>query len=89
MTVEHPSNANNGLPRLATVENTAKVFVAAGQTPAAIRANIFKAEDRINSRGEKIPGNGLAASGAIVRRGRKILIDLDRYGAWLSGRVEG
>ena len=76
-----------GMPRLATVENTAQVFAAAGQSPAAIRANIFKAADRYNSRGEKINGNGLAAAGAIVRRGRKVLIDLDRYGAWLAGRV--
>ena len=53
----------------------------------AIRANIFKAADRFNSRGEKINGNGLAAAGAIVRRGRKVLLDLDRYGAWLAGRA--
>lgn len=89
MTVEQGTTVQQGLPRLATVENTAIVFTEAGETQASIRANIFKAEDRINSRGEKIPGNGLAASGAIIRRGRKVLIDLDRYGAWLAGRVEG
>jgi hypothetical protein len=72
------------LPRLATVENTAKTFAAAGQTPAAIRANIFKSADRKNSRGELICGNGLANTGAIIRRGRKVLIDLDKYGAWLA-----
>ena len=71
--------------RLATVANTAKAFADAGQTPLAIRANIFKAEDRLNSRGEKIHGNGLAAAGAVIRRGRRVLIDLDRYGAWLAG----
>ena len=78
---------NAGLPRLATIEKTAEVFANAGETPAAIRANIFKAADRFNSRGEKINGNGLAAAGAIVRRGRKVLLDLDRYGAWLAGRA--
>lgn len=83
MTTEQ--NTQQGIPRLATVENAAKVYAPAGQTPSAIRANIFKSEDRLNSRGEKIRGNGLAASGAIIRRGRKVLIDLDRYGAWLSG----
>jgi len=77
--------APQGLPRLATVQNAAEVFADAGETPSAIRANIFKADDRYNSRGEKIPGNGLAATGAIIRRGRKVLIDIDRYGAWLSG----
>src|SRR5437870_506392 len=88
MTIERFTAAQQGLPRLATVANAAIVFDEAGETQASIRANIFKAEDRINSRGEKIPGNGLAASGAIIRRGRKVLLDLDRYGAWLAGRVE-
>jgi len=75
------------LPRLATIEVTAQVFSNAGETPAAIRANIFKAAERFNSRGEKIPGNGLDRYGAVIRRGRKVLIDLDRYGAWLAGRA--
>lgn len=73
-------------PNLATVENAAKHFANAGQTPGAIRCNVFKANDRLNSRGERILGNGLAAHGAIIRRGRRVLIDLDRYGAWLSGQ---
>ena len=73
------------LPRLATVEKASEAFAEAGETPAAIRANIFKAADRFNSRGEKISGNGLAATGAIIRRGRKVLIDIDKYSAWLSG----
>ena len=76
-----------GLPRLATIEKTAEVFANAGQTPAAIRAHVFKSNDRYNSRGEKIQGNGLAAAGAVIRRGRRVLIDIDRYGAWLAGRA--
>ena len=75
------------LPNLATVENAAKHFANAGQTPGAIRCNVFKADSRLNSRGETIQGNGLAAHGAIIRRGRRVLIDLDRYGAWLAGRA--
>lgn len=78
-------STNAAPPHLATVKKTAEYFADAGETPAAIRANIFKSADRFNSRGEKIKGNGLAATGAIIRRGRKVLIDLDRYGAWLSG----
>ena len=85
MTAEQ--SAPQRLPRLATVDKTAEAFADAGETPAAIRANIFKSQDRFNSRGEKIHGNGLAATGAIIRRGRKILIDLDAYGRWLAGRV--
>ena len=76
-----------GLPRLVTVEKAAEIFSNAGETVGAIRANIFKAEDRYNSRGEKITGNGLAETGAIIRRGRKVLIDIDRYAAWLAGRA--
>ena len=30
--------------------------------------------------------NGLADSGAIVRIGRKVLIDVQRYDAWLDGQ---
>lgn len=77
---------DRALPHLATIERTAAIFADAGETPAAIRARIFKAADRVNSRGERIAGNGLAESGAIIRRGRKILIDVDRYAAWLAGR---
>jgi len=84
---EMNSEQSQALPRLATVEKTAEVFANAGETPNAIRANIFKAADRFNSRGEKINGNGLASYGAIVRRGRKVLIDLDAYGRWLAGRA--
>ena len=75
------------VPKLATVENAAKHFEQAGQTPGAIRCNVFKADSRLNSRGETIQGNGLAAHGAIIRRGRRVLIDLDRYGAWLAGQA--
>ena len=73
-------------PWLATVPVLASVYSDAGKTPGAIRMDIFKADDRLNSRGEKIEGNGLAAYGAIVRRGRKVLIDVHRYGNWLAGR---
>jgi hypothetical protein len=75
----------NDTPQIATVKVAAKIFADAGQTESAIRANIFKSDDRFNSRGEKIHGNGLAASGAIVRRGRKVLIVVPRYAAWLTG----
>ena len=74
------------LPRLATVENEAKAFAEAGQTPLAIRGNIFKMNDRTDKNGKAIKGNGLGATGAIIRRGARIYVDLDRYGAWLAGR---
>ena len=50
-------------------------------TQAAMRALILNAEDRVNSRGERIAGNGLAS--AIVRVGRKVLIDEQAFFAWI------
>lgn len=71
---------------LATVPVLATVYADAGKTAGAIRMDVFKAEDRINSRGDAIKGNGLAEYGAIIRRGRKVLIDVHRYGDWLACR---
>jgi hypothetical protein len=75
------------LPTLSTVKNLPSFFPAVGLTLAAIHGHIFKAQDRLDSKGRKIPGNGLAATGAIIRRGRKVLIDVDKYAGWLAGGV--
>ena len=86
--VSYIESGSTGVPPtwLATVPVLAKIYADAGATPAGIRMDIFKADDRLNSRGEKIVGNGLAAHQAIVRRGRKVLVDVVRYGNWLAGR---
>lgn len=47
-----------------------------GLTEAALRWDLF-------NRGT----NGLADSGAIIRRGRRILIDPERYLDWLAART--
>jgi len=80
--------ATSTLPKLATVKTLPSCFPLLGLTAAAIHGHIFKARDRFDSKGRRIPGNGLASTGAIIRRGRKVLIDVDRYGAWLSGDGE-
>ncbi len=67
--------------RLATIEQTAKLYPF---TPAALRDLVFRANDRQNSRGETIKGNGLAKAGAVVRIGRKVLIDLDGFETWID-----
>ena len=51
--------------------------------PAGLRHLIFLAEERECSKG-KLPGNGLKESGAILRAGRKLLIDEDRFFNWLD-----
>jgi len=83
---ELAGHAAHGTPWVVTVEVLARIYADAGKTPSAIRADIFKSADRINSRGERIVGNGLAAHGAVIRRGRKVLLDVHRYGDWLAGR---
>lgn len=52
---------------------------------AALRNLIFKAEPRQSSRGE-IPGNGLIECGAIIRVGRKVLIDETRFFDWVRSQ---
>ena len=83
-----PHSFSVAMPRwIVTVDVLSTIYGDAGKTPSAIRADIFKAEDRFNSRGERIAGNGLAAHGAVIRRGRKVLLDVHRYGDWLAGRA--
>lgn len=55
-------------------------------TPASLRNLILNAADRVNSRGERIPGNGLAEAGAIVRIGRRVLIDEQSFFRWIASQ---
>jgi len=80
-------NRSVNLPKLSNVKNVPSCFPLLGLTTAAIHGHIFKAQDRFDSKGRKIAGNGLASTGAIIRRGRKVLIDVDKYAAWLAGAV--
>ena len=56
-----------------------------GFTPASLRNLIFKAEPRVTYEGE-IPGNGLIESGAIIRVGRKVLIDDQKFLEWMRSQ---
>jgi len=51
--------------------------------PAALRGLIFKANPRITHDGPQ-PGNGLIEAGAIIRIGRRVLIDEDKFFAWIE-----
>ena len=51
-----------------------------------LRHLIFYSQPRINSRGEKVPGNGMDEFGVIVRLGRKVLIDEAEFFAWLDAK---
>ena len=52
-------------------------------TLAAITNQVFKAAPRHSSLGE-IPGNGMNDYGVIVRINGRVLIDEDRYFAWVD-----
>jgi len=55
-----------------------------GFPEGTLRHLIFHREERKNSKGEVIPGNGMTEAKVIVRVGRKILIDETRFFEWLD-----
>jgi len=55
---------------------------------SSLRNLIFKAEPGHSTKGE-IPGNGLIEAGAIIRIGRKVLIDEARFFAWVDQQNGG
>ena len=76
------SNVDSGPRPLYTVSQFAERHKAFPQ--AAQRALILNAAPRQNSRGEEVPGNGLEKSGAILRIGRRVLIDEQRFFFWIA-----
>jgi hypothetical protein len=79
-------NTRGGL-RLAAIKQVPDLEGYRWLTEPALRHLIFAADDRINSRGERVAGNGLGL--ALVRVGRRVLVDLDAFDQWLeSHRVQ-
>ena len=68
--------------RLVTVKELPNIAGYGCFSEAAIRHLIFNAEDRFSASGEVIPGNGLAY--AVLRLGRRVLLDLDEFDRWLD-----
>ena len=64
---------------LLTVPQFAHKYPAWSQP--ALRALILNADDRLNTRGDRLAGNGLAP--AILRVGRKVLIDEQAFFSWI------
>lgn len=85
MRTETESPAHTGQPnrakRLATIAQAATQYPF---TAAALRDLKFKAYDRQNSRGEIIKGNGTGPAGVWIQVGRKVLLDCDRFDAFLD-----
>lgn len=68
--------------RLATIKQMPSLDGYGWLTESALRHLVFAAEDHVNSRGEKVRGNGL--NSAIIRVGRRVLMDLDAFDRWLD-----
>lgn len=74
------------MTQLKTVNQFAEAHPAF--TLAALRAYIFKANPRITHEGTQ-PGNGLIEAGAIVRLGRRVLINEAKFFAWIEQQQSG
>lgn len=72
-------------PNLMTVRVTCQRYKDAFPNERVLRNLIFKARDRYSS-GGVIKGNGLDV--AIIRIGRKVLIDEDKLIEWLYSHTE-
>lgn len=85
MRTENETTAPTGQPnrakRLATIPQAATQYPF---TAAALRDLKFRAFDRTNSRGEVIKGNGTGPAGVWIQLGRKVLLDCDRFDAFLD-----
>ena len=52
----------------------------------SLRWLIFNARERFSASGEPFGGNGLEEAGAILRIGRKVLIDEEKFFDWTEAR---
>lgn len=57
-------------------------------TKSAMRHLIFESEPRVASTGDTVPGNGMKEAGVIIRLGRKVLIDLEKFLEWIDSHRE-
>jgi len=72
--------------RLVTVKQLVQLNGYSWLSESALRHLLFAAKPRQNSRGEELPSNGLAT--AIIRIGRKVLLDLDEFDAWIDAQQD-
>ncbi len=93
---QHPSEivaavraAFSDLPPRQTLCSVAQLAAIEPEfTESSLRNLIFKAEPRQSSKGV-IPGNGLIACGAVIRIGRKVLVDPVRFFDWVRQQSGG
>jgi len=85
MTIEN--NANFSGAKYLTASQIVKSGKYPWLTEGALRHLIFQSKSALRADGQRTSGNGLAR--AIVRVGRKVLIDINEFDDWIqSGRQE-
>lgn len=84
MRKSNEGHGDGGRLRLATVAQIPTLTSYSWLTESALRHLIFHAEPSFASDGQKTRGNGLVEAGVIIRIGRKVLIDLDKFDEWLN-----
>lgn len=57
-------------------------------TESSFRHLVFNSRTRCGASGQKMVGNGLAESGALIRIGRRILVDPVKFREWLLSHRE-
>lgn len=75
-----PSNMQQSLFTVEQFSKTQPAF-----TQSSLRNIIYMANPRKSTQGV-IQGNGLLECGAIIRVGRKVLIDGEKFIGWVKGR---
>lgn len=83
----HPTMTVPLAVRFATISQAAELRPVF--SIAALRDLKFKAQDRNNSRGETIRGNGTGAAGVWVQIGAKVLVDLAALDRWIESHRLG
>jgi hypothetical protein len=78
------TSSESALRELRTVRQFSERYPA--WTEPGIRNLILNAEPRLTSLNAQIPGNGLGEAGAIVRVGRRVLIDEQRFFRWIAAQ---
>ena len=56
-------------------------------TQSTMRALIFQADLKFSAKGKQLAGNGLIEAGAVLRGGRKVLIDEAKFYEWLDAKT--
>lgn len=78
--------SGEGRPTYLTIKQAVQAYPAVFPTESALRNLIFKADDRPHSKGV-MEGNGLSV--ALIRVGRKILLDEAKLLAWIESHRKG